>query len=370
MKRVLGIVAVISVIATIPVIGVMFLLTSMTSMLGGGSSCYTSSSESSTVSSSVDVSQVPQGPIAGWKHEQLVNAAHIVAAAQVMGLDARAQVVGVMTAMGESSLVNIGYGDWETSGIRNPDGSPTTSIGLFQQQAGWGSVDERMDPEKSATLFFRALEKVDGWQSLEPTIAAHRVQRNQDPYHYEPYFQDATAVVSALTGLPLTDGSEGGDCSVGSDGNYPPANGTEPGPWGGYQNGQIPPNVLGTIPWDPQYRLRSDALQALQAMDAQFVSEFGYHLPINDAYRDYASQVEAKEKYGSNAATPGTSNHGWAMAIDFGTPSHNSIAFGDPTFEWLKKNAAAYGWVHPPWAEPGGSGPTEAWHWEYWGKAS
>lgn len=54
-------------------------------------------------------------------------------------------------------------------------------------------------------------------------------------------------------------------------------------------------------------------------MDAAFRQAFGYDLPINDSYRDYAAQVEAKAIYGSEAAPPGTSNHGWALAIDIGT---------------------------------------------------
>ena len=32
----------------------------------------------------------------------------------------------------------------------------------------------------------------------------------------------------------------------------------------------------------------------------------------------------------------------------------------------MKANAPAYGFVHPDWAEPGGSRP-EPWHWEYVG---
>jgi hypothetical protein len=28
-------------------------------------------------------------------------------------------------------------------------------------------------------------------------------------------------------------------------------------------------------------------------------------------------------------------------------------------------NAPRYGWINPAWAQPGGSGPQEAWHWEF-----
>lgn len=142
----------------------------------------------------------PAAGIEGWKGEQLENAATIVLTAEDLGLGRDAQILGVMTAMGESSLINIDYGDWETNGVTNPDGSPTSSIGLFQQQDWWGSVEERMDPATSAHLFFRRLVTIDGWQDLEPTDAIHRVQINSDPEFYTAFREDATVVVDALSG--------------------------------------------------------------------------------------------------------------------------------------------------------------------------
>lgn len=137
--------------------------------------------------------------VAGYKGEQLVNAAAIVRAGIDLGVDQHGQVLAVMTAMGESTLRNITYGDWETSGITNPDGSRTTSIGLFQQQESWGSVQDRMDPAKSAGLFYARLLVVPGWQNMPATLAIHAVQINADPQHYARYENDATALVTALT---------------------------------------------------------------------------------------------------------------------------------------------------------------------------
>ena len=79
------------------------------------------------------------GVPAEYDAEQLCNAATIIDTGSALGLSTRDETIAVMTAMGESALRNIAYGDWETSGVRNPDGSPTTSIGLFQQQDEWGS---------------------------------------------------------------------------------------------------------------------------------------------------------------------------------------------------------------------------------------
>ncbi|MGX5653736.1 hypothetical protein ACWKWC_03075 [Geodermatophilus nigrescens] len=143
----------------------------------------------------VDPAALPGGPVAGWGPEQLANAAAIVNAGADLGLDTCAQVIGVMTAMGESSLRVLDRGD-----AAGPD-----SRGLFQQRdnGAWGSYADRMDPTTSATNFFRALQEVPGWRSLEPTIAAHRTQRNADPYHYERWWDDAVEVVSALAGRPV-----------------------------------------------------------------------------------------------------------------------------------------------------------------------
>jgi murein DD-endopeptidase MepM/ murein hydrolase activator NlpD len=145
---------------------------------------------------------VPGGSVAGYSGQQLDHAATIMRAGADLGLSAHGQTVGVMTAMGESSLINVDYGD--TVG---PD-----SRGLFQQRANgaWGSYADRMDPYISATNFFRALLRVPGWEALPPTLAAHRTQRNADPWHYEDYWPAATQVVAALGGGIAPVGEPGG----------------------------------------------------------------------------------------------------------------------------------------------------------------
>jgi hypothetical protein len=142
-----------------------------------------------------DPATMASGPVAGYGPEQLANAAAIVDAGAALGLDTCAQVIGVMTAMGESSLRVLDRGD-----AVGPD-----SRGLFQQRdnGAWGTFADRMDPTTSATSFFRALQEVPDWQALPPTIAAHRTQRNADPHHYAPYWDAAVQVVSALAGRPV-----------------------------------------------------------------------------------------------------------------------------------------------------------------------
>jgi hypothetical protein len=153
-------------------------------------------------------SDVRVGDFAG---EQLVNAAEVMNAATDAGLPQRAQVIGVMTAIGESSLRNLAYGD-DVYGVTNPDGSLTSSIGLFQQQSWWGTTATRLDPYRSARLFFDRLAEVAGWESLPPTAAAHAVQRNADPDHYTRFVDAAARIVQTLTAS-----AGGGDCPLSVD---------------------------------------------------------------------------------------------------------------------------------------------------------
>ncbi|MFT7712320.1 hypothetical protein ACMT9Y_15275 [Clavibacter tessellarius] len=128
-------------------------------------------------------------PVAGYSGDQLANAAAIMNAGAALGLDAQGQTIGVMTAMGESSLTNIDHGD-----LVGPD-----SRGLFQQRDTWGTLAQRMDPRQAATFFFERLLRVPNWRTLTPTAAAHAVQINADPDHYTRFYAAATAVVNALT---------------------------------------------------------------------------------------------------------------------------------------------------------------------------
>lgn len=145
---------------------------------------------------SVDPSSVPAGPVAGFGKARLVNAAHVMLAAKKLGLSGRDQRIGVMTAIGESGLRVLTHGD-----AAGPD-----SLGLFQQRANgaWGTRADRLDPSVSSTNFFKALAKIPDRDLLAPTIAAHRVQRNADPYHYERYWDQAGRVVRALAGVTDT----------------------------------------------------------------------------------------------------------------------------------------------------------------------
>jgi cell wall-associated NlpC family hydrolase len=142
---------------------------------------------------------------------------------------------------------------------------------------------------------------------------------------------------------------------------YPPSyDGTRA--WGGYPNGLIPPSALCPIGVG-SHRLRCDAAAAWRAMAAAFAGAFGTQLCITDSYRTYASQVRLYGQKPALAAVPGTSNHGWGLAVDL---CGGVERFGTAQYHWMVANAGRYGWLHPNWADPG-NGREEPWHWEYAG---
>jgi peptidoglycan DL-endopeptidase CwlO len=159
---------------------------------------------------------------------------------------------------------------------------------------------------------------------------------------------------------------------AGANAALPPAAGmaacgaplTPPGPtpaaWGGYANGRIPAGALCPIGVGA-HELRCDAAAAYRAMSSAFGAAFGTPLCITDSYRSYDSQLGAFAAKPGLAAVPGTSNHGWGLAVDL---CGGINVAGTPQYTWMAQNALRFGFVHPDWAQPWGEKP-EPWHWEY-----
>ncbi|KRB74956.1 hypothetical protein ASE01_16400 [Nocardioides sp. Root190] len=122
--------------------------------------------------------------------EQAENASLISAIAVRRRLPARAVSIALATAYQESKLENIDYGDRD-------------SLGLFQQRPsqGWGTPEQILDPVYSTNAFYDALEKVDGYEGMEITVAAQRVQRSAFPDAYADHEADGRALASAFTGF-------------------------------------------------------------------------------------------------------------------------------------------------------------------------
>lgn len=129
--------------------------------------------------------------------------------------------------------------------------------------------------------------------------------------------------------------------------------------WGGYSNGLIPASQLCGL--GGGHMLRCDAAAAYQQLSSAFRQAFGKNLCMTDSYRSYSAQVDLYGRKPSLAALPGTSNHGWGVAIDL---CGGVDKFGTAQYEWMVSHAGAYGWVHPNWANQGGN-REEPWHWEF-----
>lgn len=122
--------------------------------------------------------------------QQVPNAKTIQATGVAMNIPARGQIVALATALQESGLRNLTYGDRD-------------SLGLFQQRPsqGWGTANEILDPVHASTKFYEALEKVSGWQSLSVTQAAQAVQKSGFPEAYAKWEPLATALQQAIEPL-------------------------------------------------------------------------------------------------------------------------------------------------------------------------
>ncbi|MFJ8183205.1 heavy metal transporter [Streptomyces sp. NPDC096105] len=121
--------------------------------------------------------------------EQAVNAATITAVGTARDLPERAVTIALATALQESALRNIDYGDRD-------------SLGLFQQRPsqGWGTPRQIMDPAYAAEKFYEHLEEVPGYTRLPLTVAAQKVQRSGFPQAYAKHEPDAALLAAALTG--------------------------------------------------------------------------------------------------------------------------------------------------------------------------
>ncbi|WP_131100234.1 M15 family metallopeptidase [Streptomonospora litoralis] len=127
----------------------------------------------------------------------------------------------------------------------------------------------------------------------------------------------------------------------------------------GHPNGLLPQNSLCELPQDGE-SLRGDAAVDFMKMNQAYAERFGESMCLTSSYRDLSKQQSLyATKPPGMAAVPGTSNHGWGLAVDLCGGVQNQ---GSPQFNWLEENSTKWGWFHPQWAY---SNPFEPWHWEY-----
>ncbi|GLW97722.1 hypothetical protein [Microtetraspora sp. NBRC 16547] len=121
--------------------------------------------------------------------EQSEIAATIAAVAARRGLPERALQIAYVTAIQESKLTNLPYGDRD-------------SVGVFQQRPsqGWGTSKQLQDPVYATRKFFVALEKVKGYHKMPLHEAAQAVQRSADGSAYAQHETQARILAGAFSG--------------------------------------------------------------------------------------------------------------------------------------------------------------------------
>lgn len=130
----------------------------------------------------------------------------------------------------------------------------------------------------------------------------------------------------------------------------------------GYSNGQLPDDVLCEIPWATNDRIACVALPYLQRLSDAYKAEFGEDIPILDGYRPYFEQVTVYNRDANWAAAPGTSNHGWGLAVDLGWDIFRE--WDTPEVQWMLENGYKYGWRLPSALNRESDRP-EPWHYEF-----
>lgn len=188
-----------------------------------------------TGSSPVTVGEVPDslevttkdGVTFTLNKQQLTHAATIITeGGKIDGVTRDGLAIALMAALTESSLRMLANtstypesGDYPNDG----DGSDHDSLGLFQMrpQAGWGSVEQLMDPTFQARAFFggpdgpnypspRGLLDIPGWQQMSKGEAAQAVEVSAYPDRYENYAPVADTILTTLTNSSSGSGSGGG----------------------------------------------------------------------------------------------------------------------------------------------------------------
>ena len=150
----------------------------------------------------------------GLDAQQLANAQTIVAVGRRLGVPAYGWVIAIATALQESGLRNLSSGDRD-------------SVGLFQQRAGWGPVQVRLDPVEAATMFFTGgrggqpgLQQVKGWLTMPVTLAAQAVQASAFPAAYAAQETKARQLVGdplVLSATCLSSAAYTGNGTVGAN---------------------------------------------------------------------------------------------------------------------------------------------------------
>ncbi len=225
----------------------------------------------------------------------------------------------------------------------------TTAQGDLQRASA--STADLMDAAAQESGRARAAAAKAAALQRDATAQADEVARSLDALRAQA--QDTgRALRAAWTRLGQARLASGTSCAGAATAAAPPA-----------ANGFLPASALCPLAGAPGHRLRADAAADFARLTAASLAERGTALCVTDSYRSYAGQVDVFARKPRLAAVPGTSRHGFGVALDLGCGVES---FGTEAHRWMQANGPRFGWVHPAWAGPDGSLP-EPWHWEHAG---
>jgi murein DD-endopeptidase MepM/ murein hydrolase activator NlpD len=181
-------------------VGGMFLVTMPVLMMGATIGAHTGGSKSAADGVATTGCALAASPVTATDldDEQVSNAQTVIAVGKSLRVPPRGWVIAIATALQESGLRNLDYGDRD-------------SLGLMQQRpsTGWGTPTQVQDPAYAARAFFGGstsptsnpgLLSVPRWRRMPLWQAAQTVQRSAFPMAYADHEPLATDIVHRLTG--------------------------------------------------------------------------------------------------------------------------------------------------------------------------
>jgi hypothetical protein len=149
-----------------------------------------------TFKSSPHIAPRPTACVAGPAGQELqlttsqaAIAADIAGVANRLNMPPRAVAIAYATALQESKLADLRYGDRD-------------SVGVFQQRPseGWGTTRQIEDPLYASGRFFKALATVPRYLHMPIYAAAQAVQHSADGSAYAQYASMGVELASAFSG--------------------------------------------------------------------------------------------------------------------------------------------------------------------------
>lgn len=302
--------------------------------------------------------------------EQAAVAATVIRTGRALGVSDHGLRVAIATAMQESSLKNINFGDRD-------------SLGVFQQRAPWGPAADRTNVAKAAAMFFtggqggqRGLLDIPGWQLMPLWEAAQSVQVSAFPRAYERWETLAEQTVAALPGAPAADPEHAGEepegCAHETEHHQEPGQSTaaQPCTVGGEGEvwsapGGVPIRVCAVGPFVVDTTIAPAVAALVEAARADGFTLGGSGARSHERQKQLYAQNCRNGRCSPPTARPGKSQHEWALALDLtcttGGRTWGAFSFGSsPCYRWMKNTGGPLAGLKQL--------PSEAWHWSTTGR--